>query len=446
MVSQRIDILAAAWLPRRLLVTAVVCVAIGLGICAPGAQAQLEYEGEPIRYHDQPVNDPVARLQARIDRGEVTLPFDRRHGYLPAVLRELEVPVSSQMLVFSKTSLQINRITPQRPRAIYFNDDTYVGWVQSGDVVEISTVDPDQGAIFYTLDQQEVSHPQLVRDKGQCLSCHASSRTQGVPGHLVRSVYPASNGQPHFGSGTFLSDHASPFKERWGGWYVTGRHGEMRHMGNVCSPSRDEAEKLDREAGANRDDLDGLVSVGPYLQPTSDIVALMILEHQTQMHNLLTLANYTARRVAYQDRVINEALEREANHVSDSSRRQIASVGDKVVKYLLFAGEFPLTSPVEGSSGFARDFSAQGPRDRQGRSLRDLDMRTRMFRYPCSYLVYSPSFDRLPESIRSYIVERLLRVLREGDSDPAFQHLRAEDRASILAILEETRPEWFAVR
>ncbi len=417
-------------------------------LSADGRQAcgQMEYEGEPIRYHDRAVQDPVARLQARLDAGDVQLAFDPRHGYLPALLQALQIPASSQMLVFSKTSLQINRITPQRPRALYFNDDTYIGWVQSGDVVEISTVDPDQGAIFYTLDQQAVDRPQLVRDKGQCLSCHASSRTQGVPGHLVRSVYPATDGQPHFGSGTFLSDHSSPFQERWGGWYVTGRHGAMRHMGNVCSPSREEAEKLDREAGANRESLEGLLSVSPYLQPTSDLVALMVLEHQTQMHNWLTLANYTARRVAHQDRVINEALQREPGYVSDSSRRQIASVGDKVLKYLLFSGEFALTSPVEGTSAFAREFAAEGPRDQQGRSLRDLDLQTRMFRYPCSYLVYAPSFERLPDSIRSYIVDRLLRVLRGEDADPAFQHLRPEDRASILAILEDTRPEWFAAR
>jgi hypothetical protein len=166
------------------------------------ASAQMEFELPPINYAHGPTNDPVTRLQQEIDAGQVKLRFDAKNGYLPAVLQLLGVPDSSQMLVASQTSFQLRKISPQRPRAIYFNDSVYVGWVQFGDVMELSSVDPRQGAIFYTLEQKETNRPRFVRDQGQCLICHASSRTQSVPGHLVRSVFADRAGVPLLGSGT----------------------------------------------------------------------------------------------------------------------------------------------------------------------------------------------------------------------------------------------------
>ncbi len=405
--------------------------------------AQLEFEHPPISYHSQPTNNPISRLQGRLNRGQAKLPFDENHGYLPAVLKALEIPESSQTLVFSKTSFQLRRINPRTPRAVYFNDDSYIGWVQRGDVVEISTVDPAQGAIFYTLSQEEVETPKFIRDKGQCLVCHASSRTKGVPGHLVRSVYANRGGQPNFGSGTYTIDHTSPFSRRFGGWYVSGTHGDMRHMGNVQAASRLEPEGLDREAGANVTDLSKVVNVEPYLQPTADIVALMVLEHQSQMHNYITLASYETRSALHHDGIMNKALERPEDYRSDSTKRRIKSVGDKLLKYMLFSGEFELTSPVAGNSEYVKAFEALGPRDKQGRSLRDFDLSRRMFRYPCSFLIYTDSFDALPPPVKTYVVERLFDVLTGNDDSEEFAHLSQEDRSNILEILRDTKPGLF---
>ena len=242
----------------------VVPVFAALVLCGiQSVSAQPEFESEPINYSTAPTNDPVAKLQKLLDSGERELIFDEEHGYLPAVLDALNVPPSSQMLVFSQTSFQLRRIRPTRPRAIYFGDDMYVGWVQDGDVVEISAVDPQQGAVFYALEQREVAEPRFVRDRGQCTSCHASSRTQGVPGHLVRSVFPDINGRPLLGSGSYVTDHRSPFEKRWGGWYVSGYHGAMRHMGNAIARDRANPENLDREAAANVTDLSQIVNVEP---------------------------------------------------------------------------------------------------------------------------------------------------------------------------------------
>lgn len=412
-------------------------------LCPLGGKSclgQVEFERPPIAYHDTPATDPVALLQQRLDAGEAELEYDEKRGYLPSVLRHLQVPTSSQMLVFSKTSFQIRRITPARPRAVYFNDEVYVGYVQRGDVVELSCVDPKLGGVFYTLSQERAEKPQFLRDKGQCLTCHASSRTQNVPGHLVRSVFAGDDGQPHFGSGTYTTDQRSPFEQRWGGWYVTGTHGAMRHMGNVTAPLSIRPEQLDRERGSNVSDLSELVDTSPYLEPTSDLVALMVLEHQTQMHNLITAAHYEAVSASHYDGIMNDALERPQDYVSDSTQRRIAAAGDKLLRYLLMFEEFPLTSPVRGVSTFAQDFESRGVRDAQGRSLRDLDLQTRLFKHPCSYLVYSPAFDALPAPVLKYIGNRLAGILEGNEAVEGFEHLSNEDKIAIAQILRATKP------
>ncbi len=415
-----------------------------LVIAAQAAFAQIEFEVAPISYETAAVHTRVIRLQAQLDAGEVTLTADPQRGYLDAVLKQLDVPISSQVLVFSKTSLQLRRITPSRPRAIYFSDDTYVGICQQGDVLEIATQDPQQGTIFYTLDQptdDDAVPPkwQFVRDRGQCLTCHASSRTQGVPGLLVRSVYSDAGGHPLLGSGTFNTDHTSPFSKRWGGWYVTGQHGAMRHMGNVIAP-RKAPEEIDREKGANVTDLSQLVSLDDYATPHSDLVALMILEHQAQMHNFITLAGFETRSAQHHDQIMNQALERPADFRSELTDRRIGSVSEKLIRYMLFSGEFRLEAPVSGTSGFAKEFSLKGPRDSQGRSLRDLDLQTRLLKYPCSYLIYSEAFTQLPAEVKSDALKRLRAVLAGENPSPEFAHLSMADRVAIREILRETLP------
>ncbi len=406
---------------------------------------QVGFEGPPIDYLTADVNDPVAQLARRVAQGDVKLEFDSKHGYLKSVLAALEVPEESQTLVFSKTSLQLQRISPRRPRAVYFNDDVYVGWCQRGDVLEFAATDPQQGAIFYTLEQDQVEAPRFVRDRGQCLTCHASSRTQNVPGYLVRSVYADAAGQPILGSGTYLSDHTSPFDERWGGWYVTGLHGSMRHMGNMTFTEEDERGG-DREKGANLKNLNDVVVTEPYLTDHSDIVALMVMEHQTQMHNAIAAANYETRLALHQSFQMNELLEREEGYISESADRRIDAVASQLLRYMLMCDEFKLEDQVAGTSGFAQNFESRGISDSKGRSLRQFDLKTRLFRYPCSYLIYNPAFDRLPDEVRSRVFRRLAGILNNSSDSQEdahnFQHLTAELRNEIREILLETKPEF----
>lgn len=404
------------------------------------AWGQMDFERDPINYQKTPARDSVTRLQSQLDADKVQLNFDERHGYLKSVLEQLEISSSSQVLVFSQTSFQLRRISRRRPRALYFNDESYVGWVQGGDVLEIMTTDPKQGAMFYTLSQEKTERPQLIRDRGQCIICHASSRTQGVPGGLVRSMFVNSAGQPQYGAGTFNIDHKSPFEKRWGGWYVTGTHGKMRHMGNVFSKSRLDPEDIDREAGANVTDLSDRVDVSPYLTPHSDIVALMVFEHQTQMQNAITAANFENRSATHSDGIMNAALDRPKDYRSETTKRRVAAAGENLLRYLLFAEEFPLASSVKGTSDFAKDFQSRGLRDSQGRSLRDFDLTTRMFKYPCSYWIYSPAFDQLPPEVKNYVTKRLHDILTGKDESEKFAYLSADNRQALLEILTETKP------
>jgi hypothetical protein len=275
------------------------------------------------------------------------------------------------------------------------------------------------------------------------LTCHGASHTGGLPGHFVRSVYPDRSGRPLLSAGSFRTDYTSPFRERWGGWYVSGQHGSQRHMGNVTVQDRTKPEVLDVEAGANVEDLCqlDLLDVKPYLTPHSDLVALLVLEHQTAMHNALAAANYSGRITLRDAGIMNEALQRPEDYESESTQRRFESAASKVVDVLLFCGEHLLTDPVRGTSEFAARFQQRGPRDAQGRSLRELDLQQRLLRYPCSWLIYSEAFDALPGPVHDRVLRQLWQVLQGEDTSERYQHLARADRQAILEILRESKKQ-----
>ncbi|MBI4892919.1 MAG: hypothetical protein HY821_20010 [Acidobacteria bacterium] len=385
------------------------------------------YDHPVLNYAAPPKDDRVAKLRAELAAGKLRLAWDPKFGYLPAVLKALEISPSSQGLVFSKTSLQVTKISPQNPRAIYFNDDAYVGFVPGGDLLEISASDPERGAMLFSIEQKRTAKPEIERGDG-CLQCHATPNTTGVPGHLVRSVHTDLQGFVDTEASTYITDHRSPFEQRWGGWYVTGTHGTSRHMGNAPAG----------EPAGNVVSLRKYFDTSRYLTPHSDIVALMVLEHQTKLHNLFTRAGVEARAALRVQAEMNTIMKRPAGELSDTTARQLDHAAEIVTRYLLFADEPPLSSPVSGTSDFARTFAAQGPKDRQGRSLREFDLETRLFKYPCSYLIYSESFARLPQPLKQRILARVDNVLSGRDTSPAYARLSAEDRRAAREILAAT--------
>jgi len=373
--------------------------AVILGALLARAQVyedNLPLEHPAIQYRQEPADDPVARLARELERGNSTLDFDAGLSYLPSLLDRLRVRPDSQTLVFSKTSVQESRISPRTPRAIYFRDDVAVAFVPGTDAIELAAVDPSKGVVFYSLDARKAERPRFVRSEG-CLHCHQGPATLGVPGIYVGSVHTSPSGRADFRLGSIVTDHRSPFADRWGGWYVNGAAGET-HRGNAVSTDPEFTTSM----AAPRFDAKS------YLAPSSDIVALMTLEHQTQMTNLLTRLSWEAR-------------------ISPLDPG-FASRIEEVVRYMLFLDEVPLREAIRGVSSFTETFPREGPRDRKGRSLRDFDLEKRLFRYPLSYMVYSRHFDGLPRDVR----ERLCRRLHEL--------LPGEERQALLEILRDTKP------
>jgi hypothetical protein len=429
--------------PTRLGLATFPTLLVVASLILPGAAATAMdalFEHESVGYSTAIPDNVVTRLRDRLEAGDVTLRYERGTGWLRSLLNELDVDESSQMLVFSKTSLQRNRIAPRTPRALYFNDDVYIGFCRDGDLIEITAADPQLGAVFYTIDQTDRERPDFLRQTDNCTICHASSaHTGGVPGHVVRSVFTDAEGFPILSAGSFRIDQTSPLEQRWGGWYVTGTHGEARHLGNLLVEDKQNPEQYLPE-NLNVTDLSGRFDASAYLTPHSDLVALMVMEHQTAMHNKLTQANFATKRALWDERVLDEAFGRPSDGPRESTMRRITNAAEPVVEYLLFSGEASLEAPLSGTSGFAEHFAAKGPRDRQGRSLRDLDLQTRLFKYPCSYLIYSEAFEALPSPTKEVVYRRLHEILTGKDTSERFAHLSRDDRVAILEILRETKP------
>lgn len=416
------------------------CLIAACFVASP-AFAQIDgFEREPINYKFAEGDNVVSALQKRVNAGQAKLKFVDDHGYLPSILKALNVPRASQVLVFSKTSFQRDRITPKTPRALYFNDDVYVGFCLRGDVLEFSAPDSKLGTSFYTLDQEPEADDKVsfVRQKDNCLTCHASTATGGAPGQLVRSVFTDRTGMPILSAGSYRTDHSSPFRERWGGWYVTGTHGKQSHMGNRVVENQEDPAAESNAAGQNVTELKSRFTVANYITPHSDLVALLVFEHQTQAHNRIAQALITNRQALHYQATLNQELGEPADHKWESVQRRIESAGDALAKYLLFSGEAKLEGPVEGTSEFAKEFAARGPFDKQGRSLRQFDLKTRLFKYPCSYLVYSKGFAALPPEVKAHALKRMHEVLTGQDTSAAFAHLAADDRKAVLEILRDT--------
>jgi hypothetical protein len=407
-------------------------------------QGYVPYSDAPINYRSENLNDPVARLQQQLNEGKATLEYEPDFGYLKSVLKLLKVPVDSQTLVFSKTSFQYKKISPEHPRALYYNDDVYVGRVHEGKAIEIVSFDPMQGAIFYLLDERKVDHPTFQRAELDCTQCHIAAGTRGVPGVLLRSVYPTSTGTQAPSSKSFITDQESPLKERWGGWYVTGASHAQPGLSNAV------VEEPAQAGAAPPADVKRLIALSrpfdpvSYLTPDSDLVAHLVLAHQTQMHNLITLTNYKTRLALYAaaNRNKNAALPADTP-LSESDRQQFERPAEQLLRYLLFVNEAPLSDSaaetIDKDSAFAKEFSARAPRDHQGRTLREFDLRKRIFKYPCSYLIYSDSFDSLPEPAKSYVYHRLLEILTGQDKSQDFVGLSEDNRRAILEILLATK-------
>lgn len=378
------------------------------------ADEVVDLDHPAFNYNAPATSNPVARLDERLRNGHAVLRLEEGSGYLRSLLAALDVPVESQLAVFSAASLQRGQISPSNPRTLYFNDTVTVGWVRGG-FIEIAAHDELRGAVFFRL-LQTPGAPALLRDN-RCLQCHYSATTMGVPGFIVRSIPTAADGSIMPWLGNYQVDHRTPIGDRWGGWYVTGRIGTP-HLGNAPIADRRLQAMRASDAGPALTSLLRSFDTATYPSAHSDVVAHLVFDHQMHMMNLLARLGVEAR-------------------VRPGG--SLARAATEVVDYMLFVDEAPLT-PTTGSSAFARVFAARGPRDSKGRSLRDLDLTRRLMRYPCSYMIHSEAFDGLPAVARAAVYQRLKDVLEGRDRASRYARLTAADRQAVLEILRETKP------
>jgi hypothetical protein len=380
-----------------------------------------------IAYSTAPVDNAVSQLIKKLQEGGATLKFEGRSGYLRSALDALEIPVDSQALVFSQTSFQRRKISEANPRALFFNDRVALGWVRDGDLIEVAAQDAHEGMVFYTLEQRPQEKPEFRR-MFTCLACHMAGDTLGVPGMLMFSTTPLADEGP---MKSVTMDHRSPFERRWGGWYVTGSSGTIRHRGNESTAM---SARTDRALSS----VDGLFDPDGYQAMSSDIAALLVLSHQTHMTNLLT-------RVAWEARAADPKLHPPFVAAPDEESRiaqMMSGIASEVVDYLLFVDEARLVDRVRGSSPFVQRFSAVGPRDGKGRSLHELDLTRRLMKYPCSYLIYSAAFEALPPAAKDPIYRRMWQILSGEETGERYRSaLALADRQAIVEILRETKQD-----
>lgn len=398
-------------------------------------QASPDYDLAPVLYSASKDDNTITRIQAAMDAQTFNLSGSSPAELLSSLLDELGISVSSQVLVFSKTSLQRKMITPANPRAIYFNNDFYVGYVPRG-VIEIVACDDPKGMMFYSFDVNAEPEKRRFLRSQECMSCHATKNTMNVPGLLVRSVFTEQDGQALLSWGSLLTTPASPIEERWGGWYVTGRQGQTKHMGNQWVSNKDVGrDGYEATTGQNVTDLSGFFDTNKHLADTSDILALMIMEHQIQAHNTLSAAKVSYLRSAYLDKAIHHG-KYDVN--SPSAQKMILATADSVLKMLMFADEVELPEDgIDGSDLYRDNFTGQGL-SHDSHSLRDLRLEKRLFKYRCSFMIHSKSFEQLPDEIKTPVLKKLHAIVTSEDDMPGFPSLSSREKERIHDILSYT--------
>lgn len=375
--------------------------------------------------------DPVEALMRRLEAGSASLQYDASTSYLRSLLRELGVSEDSQMLVFSKTSLDAPYVSPQTPRAIYFNAEVAVALTPGAPEIELTAVGARAGLSFYTIDVRETAMPRL-QARGDCGGCHQGVSTPNVLSLVMMSLPTKPDGSTFDTLPFEYVDQRTPFERRWGGWYVTGTHGSQPHRGNAVIAD------VVRALDANAPSLPGTQNVttladrfetSRYLTGTSDIVALMTFEHQAHVTNAMLSAIRASRIV---DNPSTATLR------NTTPQEVLSRAIDQLVNAMLFADVDDLRAPVKGVSTFAATFMALGPKDADGRSLRDLDLERRVLRHPVSYMIYSGLFDGLPEMVKAPLLQRLHDGLTGGTAAPFARYSEAE-RRTAFAIIQATK-------
>ena len=400
---------------RRLLFLFVLLLGAGVGLAKEPA-----FDETPHDYWKRPLGDRFTRLKAEVEAGRVVLDGDGEKAFLLSLLRALEVPASSQMLVFSTTSLQLRLITPANPRALFFNEDVYVGYIPGGRI-EVVSLDPALGGIYYIFDIPRGVEVLRADRSDRCMNCHAAEETGFVPGLVIKSVIPGMRGGSLDSFRHGETGHGVPFSQRFGGWYLTGADNFGPNLGNfVGQLSVEGLTKYPVVPGAQFD-------FARYPVASSDVLPQLLHEHQIGFVNRAVAATYHTRALLAK------------GPLDDAGKAELDGMARDFTRYVLFADEVPLPQGgVAGEAAFKADFLATRRVDSQGVALKDFDLRTRLFRYRCSYMIYGAAFAGLPAEFKQRVYRRLGEALDVARADAEYAYLPEAEKEAIRGILRAT--------
>lgn len=403
-----------------------------LGVSALAAEPAyrvMDFRSPPHNYDTHVPKDRFADLLKKIEKGEVQPDTSSDHALLRSLLQALKIPVSSQLLLFSASSLQSEIINMRNPRALFFNEDTYVGFVPGG-VLEVASADPEVGPVFYVFDRMQPGGPFPRVQRGtKCFNCHGGTATKRLPGLIAESLLVSQAGSS---LETYRRDeqgHQIPLENRFGGWHLTGKHHISGHKANVIGFTRNgKSEKMDVVPGQTWD-------TAKHLLPTSDILPHLVHEHQIGFENRLVRGIYTVRQLK-EDR---------KGMLGSAELAEIDAWAQDFARYALFADEakFPREG-IEGDPAYVRDFLEDRRASKRGLSLKDFDLKTRLFKHRCSFMLYTDTWEHAPKEIKERVYYRMAEALR--DAQPSMPHLTTEERRVIREILKETMhdlPSWW---
>jgi hypothetical protein len=277
--------------------------------------------------------------------------------------------------------------------------------------------------VFYIFDIPRNGKTPLPDRSNRCMNCHAGADTGYVPGLVIKSVVPGPSGGSLTAFRIEQTGHGIPLDQRFGGYYLTGSPGFTNSWANLTGRlTPDGLIKRPIEPGT-------LFNIDRYAARTSNLLPQLLHEHQAGFVNRVVEAIYRVRTSLY---VSNGSL-------TPSQKEELDQQARKIVRYVLFADEVSLpTGGIAGDNEYREEFLRNRRTTKEGISLKDFELKTRLFKYRCSYMVYSPLFEGMPGPLKERVEHFLKQALDSTNPNPDYQYLPQEEKSAIRSILKTT--------
>ena len=349
-----------------------------------------KFHESPHDYWNAKRKDPFTKIIPLLHNGQIKLDHSSELNFLKSLLKELNIPESSQLQLFSTTSLQLGLINPSNPRSLYFNESIYIGYIPGGKI-EVISIDPEHGAVFYIFKVPSKKQPLTITPTKRCMNCHADRELSGIPGLIIKSVLPGVNGGSLDSYRTGQPGHDVPYKDRFGGWYITDLLDPADHSNVLGFYKNGTIEKKNVLALQKK-------STHLFPNSNSEVLTHLIFDHQAGFVNRAIKSNYLLRLTQLPDNLDEHQL---------NFKKSISDL----VKYSLFDKEPNLSLKINQNSHFKTDFLITPHKLKTGESLRELDLKTRLFKYRCSFMLFSDFFKNNPPEIKKVVYKEIKQNL-----------------------------------